>query len=71
MTVDDSMARAGLTDQQAASLLNVSREAVRLWRRGQRRMLPRHARALHASFGIPLHELRPDVWDAPHQAEAA
>jgi hypothetical protein len=38
---------------------------VRNWRDGSRRPSTQSARIIAAEFGIELHRLRPDVWDAP------
>lgn len=32
---------------------------------GWTRVPPQHVRAVSAATGIPAHELRPDLWDAP------
>lgn len=35
---------------------------------GWTRVPPQHVRAVSAATGIPAHELRPDLWDAPDTA---
>jgi DNA-binding transcriptional regulator YdaS (Cro superfamily) len=55
----------GVTTTEVATSLGVSNEAVRLWRRGQRRLGTEQARLIEERFSIPRHLLRPDVWDAP------
>ena len=71
MALDSAFDRTGLTDAQIAERISVSAEAVRLWRRGLRRVSHKHARRLETELGIPKHELRPDIYDAPHPGTAA
>jgi DNA-binding transcriptional regulator YdaS (Cro superfamily) len=61
MTLDQSMTANGMTDQQLAEAVGVSREAVRLWRSGQRRIAAERVAAVSAATGIPAAELRPDL----------
>ena len=60
-------------DADLASATGVTREAVRLWKKGQRRMRISHAQAIEAAFGIPFRDLRPDLAAAfaPAQRETA
>ena len=55
----------GLTCLQVSRFLGVSRQSVLAWRTGRNRISPAYAKSLNAKYGLPLHVLRPDVWDAP------
>ena len=57
--------KTDLSNAEIAASVGVSAEAVRLWRHGKRRVAPRHALAVSRITGIPRHELRPDLWEAP------
>lgn len=49
-------------------VLGVSMTTYRLWRRGERKPSTAHALAAEKKFGIPRHELRPDLWPPPAEA---
>jgi transcriptional regulator with XRE-family HTH domain len=65
MTLASYLAAKGLTDAQFAAMVGVSGELVRLWRHGRRAVSARRASAVSELTGIPLHELRPDVFKPP------
>jgi len=65
---DDILKRHGLTARQIRDGLGVTSEAVRLWRHGVRKISIPVAIRMSGHFGIPLHELRPDVWAPPTAA---
>jgi DNA-binding transcriptional regulator YdaS (Cro superfamily) len=65
MSLASYMAKNELTDGKLATILGVSDELVRLWRHGRRRISAERAIVLSNKTGIPRHELRPDIWDAP------
>ncbi len=71
MTVANALETRHLTDARVAAALCVSREAVRLWRRDARRISPRNAKKLAELYGIPRHELRPDLWERPDPRQRA
>ena len=62
------MEARGLTDAAVAVRLGLSDEAVRLWRVGKRAVTAERALEIEAKLGIPRHEVRPDLWDAPGDA---
>jgi DNA-binding transcriptional regulator YdaS (Cro superfamily) len=64
-SLDSIFTEFGLTTAEVAVSLNVTTEAVRLWRRGMRQLPPNYARLIEERFHIPRHRLRPDVWDPP------
>ena len=63
-----ALARVGLSDDALANHLGASFDAVRKWRIGRRRIPIWHVLTLHRDFGLPRHELRPDLFAAPAQA---
>jgi DNA-binding transcriptional regulator YdaS (Cro superfamily) len=65
MTLASYMTEKGLTDGDLAASLGVSGELVRLWRHGHRAISAKRAITISEVTGIPRHELRPDLWDAP------
>ena len=65
MTLAAYMSESGKTDAEIAAALGVNAEVVRLWRHGRRRISAERAIALSKLTGIPRHELRPDLWEAP------
>lgn len=52
-------------DEECAALFNASRRAVASWRHGERRPSVKMAREISERCGIPLHTIRPDVWEPP------
>jgi hypothetical protein len=54
----------GVTDAEIASGIGASREAVRLWRKGIRRVSSDRAIEIEQKFNIPRASLRPDLWSA-------
>ncbi len=72
MSLAEHMLRLNLKDAAVAQPLGVTAEAVRLWRHGKRRIPAERAAQVEAEFGIPRHELRPDLYQSPEaQADAA
>lgn len=63
--LDRVMTERGITTSQMAFFFKVSPNAARQWRMGERRLSPAHAIQVSADLGIPLHKLRPDIWDKP------
>lgn len=61
MTLHQAMRDKGITDADLADAVGVSREAVRMWRSGQRRIAVDRVAAVSAATGIPAAELRPDL----------
>lgn len=61
MTLDQAMRDKGMTDNQLADAVGVSKEAVRLWRSGQRRISPDRLAAVSSATGVTIAELRPDL----------
>ena len=61
---DAHLLLTGMSTAAAARVLGVTYEAVRLWRRGDRRPILTldQARAIESKTGIPPHVLRPDLW---------
>ncbi len=49
------------THKRLANALGITRSAVSQWRA----VPPQQCLALHRITGIPLHELRPDIYPAP------
>lgn len=68
MSLKDYMSATGKKDADIAAALGVNPEVVRLWRHGRRKINAERAIALSKVTGIPLHELRPDLWEAPPSA---
>jgi plasmid maintenance system antidote protein VapI len=66
--IDRAFARLDLKDAEVARAIGVTRQCVRYWRHGRNLISPARARELNARFGLPLHILRPDVWDPPLRA---
>lgn len=69
MTIDQIIAQAGGVGKLGA-IAGVAHSTVCGWRRAGRIPVSR-ARTIHDDLSIPLHEIRPDVWDAPRPEEAA
>lgn len=49
-----------------AQLLGIQAPSIYSWRR----VPPNRVKAVSAATGIPAHELRPDLWDAPDPTPA-
>jgi len=63
MTIDEIITRAGGVGK-LAHLLGVTHSSVCDWRRSGR--IPvRRAKAANELLGLPLHEMRPDIWSPP------
>jgi DNA-binding transcriptional regulator YdaS (Cro superfamily) len=68
MTLDEIIARAGDADLLAA-IIGVHRATVHGYRHTEKQLIPaHHARKVAKALGIPLHEIRPDIW--PPRAKA-
>lgn len=65
MSLASYLAEKGLTDGELGTMLGVSAELVRLWRHGRRPISAKRAVDMSKVTGIPLHELRPDLWEPP------
>jgi transcriptional regulator with XRE-family HTH domain len=63
--VDVVLKERNITTQQVAAVCGTTSQAVLHWRTGHRQMRPPYAKKLAAAFDIPLHLLRPDLWDPP------
>jgi len=59
------IARHDVTKAQIVEKIGVTGQAVSLWITGKRQPSVATARLIHQIFNIPLHELRPDVWQPP------
>jgi transcriptional regulator with XRE-family HTH domain len=68
--IDRLFQRYGLTNRKVAAALGVSHQAVTHWRAGRNLINPVLARRLNQLFDVPLHLIRPDVWDAPASTKA-
>jgi DNA-binding transcriptional regulator YdaS (Cro superfamily) len=55
----------GLRNVDIARAVGVSLTLVRYWLIGHSPIAPHHAKSLRKAFDIPLHVMRPDIWDAP------
>lgn len=71
MELPDILRRHGVDETQVIEALGVSAETMRLWKKRERRISIRNAITLEEMFGIPRHELRPDIYPPPHQASEA
>ena len=60
MDLKTRMALAGGPTKLGA-MLNVDKSTFYRWRK----IPPRHVPKISEAFGIPRHELRPDLWEAP------
>ena len=67
MTLDEIIEKAGGVGK-LADIAKVDHSTISAgWRRRGR--VPIHrARLIGPALGIPLHEIRPDVWDVPGEA---
>ena len=63
--MDLAFRKFGIRTREVAISIGVSEATVRSWRLGRTNIKPRYAREVFEKFGIPLHMLRPDTWDAP------
>lgn len=61
MDVKALFARVGGTTKLAAAL-GITKAAPYQWRK----IPPRHVPTIAARFGIPRHEMRPDLWEPKH-----
>jgi transcriptional regulator with XRE-family HTH domain len=66
--LDVALRERGISTIQAAKLCGATRQAVRMWRMGQRRPSVPYAKLLALQYGIPRHLIRPDLWDPPPEA---
>jgi len=51
--------------------VGVTYQCVNFWRSGRNQIPPAQAKALNEQFGLPLHVLRPDIWDPPARRRKA
>lgn len=49
-----------------AALLRIRPPSIYSWHR----IPAQHVKAIHSATGIPRHEMRPDIFDPPSEAEA-
>lgn len=63
--IDRAFRQRGLSNAAVARELSVSSEAVRAWRTGRNLTGTDYAKRICERWDIPLHEIRPDVWDPP------
>lgn len=64
---DELLAEYGVTPRDIQVSFAMTKEGVRLWRRGIHEVSTENARLIEAKFGIPRHRIRPDIWDPPPQ----
>jgi DNA-binding transcriptional regulator YiaG len=69
--LDEHMIRTGVTTTALAARMQVTPSTVRQWRSGVRKTSVACAKRLAAELDMPLHLLRPDIWDAPPQRRQA
>lgn len=62
--------QSGLVGNQAAEKLGISQSQWSKYELNLRNVNPSRAAALSELTGIPLHEIRPDVFSAPSQEPA-
>jgi transcriptional regulator with XRE-family HTH domain len=67
--LDGWMRQHGVTSIAMAETCQTTRQSVQIWRQGKRRIGVEYARRISEAYEIPLHMLRPDVWDDPAKAE--
>lgn len=60
---------AGLTQAEAGDLLGVNQPTIAKWESGQ--VSPGKCLLVHQKTLIPLHELRPDMYPAPAEAQSS
>lgn len=63
--IDRAFAGCDLSNREVAAALGVTPQCIHSWRSGRNQINPTNAKILNARFGLPLHVLRPDVWDPP------
>jgi len=68
MRIQQYMREHSLSNVAMGALIGVSTEAVRLWVHGKREISPLAAIKISKATGIPLHEIRADIWAAPPRA---
>ena len=69
MTLADYLNTPGSTAVALGRRLDVSHSTILRWAAG--RVPAERARAVSDATGIPLHELRPDLFDPPQRVDAA
>ncbi|HMT13113.1 MAG TPA: helix-turn-helix transcriptional regulator [Aestuariivirga sp.] len=52
----------GLSQMDVARVLKTSKATISRYESGIRRIPVHVAKLIHAEFGIPLNEIRPDIW---------
>jgi len=67
--LDAVLARHGLKRADLAAL-GLNSRAIDYWRSGDRKISIPAAQTISTQLGIPLHELRPDIWPPPAKPPA-
>jgi DNA-binding transcriptional regulator YdaS (Cro superfamily) len=62
MSLEPIFKAHAVNEAELAARLGISREMVRLWRKGARRVSSDRALEIEREFNIPRHQLRPDLW---------
>lgn len=57
--------RAGITAETLGARVGLSKVSVSRIERGLQRPSPASAKAIHVETGIPLWQIRPDIWASP------
>jgi len=63
MALREQLKQRNLTFAEVANRLDVSVPLISHWCSERVRISAERALELHREFGIPLHELRPDIWE--------
>lgn len=66
--LDQILADYGVEARDLQISLELSSEAVRLWRRNQRPIGVKYALEIERKFKIPRYLLRPDLWPPPEKS---
>jgi len=69
--IDAVLVKHGLTAEAFCERLGLSPDTLRKWRKGLRAMSYPLAIRCEQEFGIPRHELRPDIFPAPRRRSPA
>ena len=68
MEIQEIITLAG-GQKKLGEIAGVARPTVAYWKRGSIKIPVDRARRIHEALGIPLHEIRPDVWRPAEAAE--